>query len=440
MTLPPVLATLAVLCAAGWLWRAAWQRLRVPPAVSLMALGALAGPSGLALAPEAYTDVSTLLSKAAFALLLVRAGLSLEASTLKRVLLTGSILGTFPVLVELLVVTGISRLMLFSRWDMALLAGFLIAAVSPAVVLPTMLRVKERGLGAALLVPDRAMAQTIINAFVAQTGIVLLLRWISPAEGDPALAMSLLLLPLSVVGGIALGTGLGILFPAGLARTAAGGGASLGAAILACAIGAAAYFGGPLLHLENVFATVAAGHLVRRRLDSVAPEGVDASEAVRKRLAGAWRVAEIVLFANLGAAIDLAQLGGGLVLVGAGVIATALGARVITVALLLKKSRLNGREQTYLSMAHLPKATIQAVFGAVPLATFIAHGQAHLEGDGHAILILSVIAIVGTAPLGAVLLEQTARRLLRRDGHRAAAAWPDEPKRKRRADAASAIR
>jgi hypothetical protein len=91
-------------------------------------------------------------------------------------------------------------------------------------------------------------------------------------------------------------------------------------------------------------------------------------------------------------------------------------------------------------MAHLPKATIQAVFGAVPLATFVAHGQAHLEGDGHAILILSVLAIVATAPLGVVLLERTARVLLRRDGHRAAASWPDEPRRKRAADAAAAIR
>ncbi|MBZ0270165.1 hypothetical protein K8I85_18585, partial [bacterium] len=87
-----------------------------------------------------------------------------------------------------------------------------------------------------------------------------------------------------------------------------------------------------------------------------------------------------------------------------------------------------------------PKATIQAVFGAVPLATFAAHGQTHLEADGQAILILSVLAIVATAPLGAVLLERTARLLLRRDGHRAAAAWPDEPKRKRRADAAASIR
>jgi len=393
---------LLALCAVGWGWRAAGRKARIPPAVSLMLLGALAGPSVLDLAPRAYLDAAPLLSKVAFTLLLLRAGLALDPVTLRAVILTGSILGTIPVAVELGVVAGVSRLMLFPRWDLAILTGFLIAAVSPAVVLPTMLAVKERGLGAGLHVPDRAMAQTILNAFVAQTGIVLMLRAISPEAGAPGPFAGLALLPLAVAGGVALGALLGRAAP-----LAGGGGVVLSAAMAGLA--AVAYFGGAALRLENVFATVALGATLRRRLQTGT---VDRSRPHRDHLARAWLLAEIVLFANLGAAVDLAQLGGGLVLVGLGVIAAALGARVIVVALLLRKSRLNGREQTYLALAHLPKATIQAVFGAVPLATFGRHGQVHLESEGQAILILSVLAIVATAPIGAVLLERTAVRLL----------------------------
>jgi solute carrier family 9B (sodium/hydrogen exchanger), member 1/2 len=406
----PAALALVALVAAGWGWRSAGRALGIPPAVSLMVLGAAAGPSGLGAVPADYLATAPVLSKAAFTLLLLRAGLALDPATLHAVVRTGAILGTVPVAVELGVVAAISRLMLFARWDLAILAGFLIAAVSPAVVLPTMLAVKERGLGRARHVPDRAMAQTIVNAFVAQTGIVLLLRGISPGDGGTGALTGLVLLPAALLGGVGAGVLLGHALPRRAARNADGSRAgALPRTVAIAALGAAAYFGGAALQLENVFATVAVGAVVRRRLQA---GGADLSEPHRKHLNAAWQVAEIVLFVNLGAAVDLRQLGGGIVLVGLGIIAAALGARVITVAALLKRSRLTARERTYLALAHLPKATIQAVFGVVPLAAFVRHGQVHLQSEGQAMLILSVLAIVATAPIGALLLERTAVRFL----------------------------
>jgi NhaP-type Na+/H+ or K+/H+ antiporter len=95
-----------------------------------------------------------------------------------------------------------------------------------------------------------------------------------------------------------------------------------------------------------------------------------------------------------------------------GVIAVALAVRVIASHLLSIATELTSSERTYLAYSNLPKATIQAVFGAAPLIAFRAYGDEELIGDGQTLLIMAVLAIIVTAPIGAVLLESTADRLL----------------------------
>ena len=402
-----VTATVVAFCLVGFPWRALGRRLRVPPAVSLMILGALIGTSGLDLLPDVYAAHAGRLSKGAFVVLLLRAGLALDPRTLRAIFLPALAFGLVPVAFELVAVAGLSRAWLFGDMSIAILAGFLVAAVSPAVVLPTMLAVKEQGLGAARFVPDRIMGQTVVNALVAQVGILTLLDVVSPPPGSEASWDRLLFLPLALAAGIAIGCTVGFMTRVDALVRRPKPSAHHAAATILVVVGLVVYFGVSAFKLESVFATLAIGIMVRRRLggDDVVP--------LRDDLKRLWLVAEVILFVNLGAAVDLSKLRGADILIAILVIeAIALSVRLASVVLIARWTCLVASERRYLAMSHVPKATIQAVFGTLPLLTFRDHGQAHFEGDGQTLLIMAVLAIVATAPAGAVLLERTARRLL----------------------------
>ncbi len=415
-----LLLTVAGLCAVGWPLNALLKRARVPPAVSLMALGVLVGPSVLDLLPDAWLNARSTLSKAAFVVLLLRAGLGVHTGGLRVVLPPAIAFGTIPVAAELLALVGFGRIMVFDRLDIAVLCGFLIAAVSPAVILPLVLDQKDLGRGAARLVPDRVIGQTVVNAFVAQTGILLLLDVICPPQGWEGAGRALMLLPLSVAGGLALGTGAGLLtrLDAALPRTGAPASPSRVRVIALAALGIAliVYFGGARLGLENVFATLALGVVLRRRLESC-------ERNLRGELKRIWLVAEIVLFVNLGSAIDLGKLSDlRLIALLFAVMAGALAIRVVVAHLLATRTSLTPRERLYCTAAHVPKATIQAVFGAYPLTVFLERcsDQPQIVDDGHTLVVMAALAIVVTAPLGAVLLDRLAPGLLAPDAEKTA--------------------
>ncbi len=408
------IATLFALCAVGFFLRAVLQRVHVPPAVSLMALGVCAGPSVLDLLPEPWLDLRPVLSSAAFVVLLLRAGFAIPLAGLRAVVMPAIVFGTIPVAAELLALTGLSKAFLFGNWETALLCGFLIAAVSPAVILPTMLNQKDLHRGAARLVPDRIMGQTVVNAFVAQTGILILVDAIAPPAGarDPLLV--LFQLPLALLGGIIVGVAAGLALridpllgapadsPPPRSRVCA-------ASVLALLGALAVYFGCRKLTLENVFAVLAVGVMLRRRFDWCEP-------ALRAELRRVWMVAEIVLFANLGTQIDLGKLTDPsfvtLLLV---LIAGALGLRIVVAHLLARTTGLTHSERNYTTIGHIPKATIQAVFGAYPLTVFMERvpDDTILIDNGKTLLMMSVLAIIATAPLGAVLLDRLGERWLR---------------------------
>ena len=397
---------LAALCAVGYPLRAALVRCHVPPAVSLMALGVCVGPSILHLLPHDWLASRSVLSKAAFVVLLLRAGLGLPPTRLRGVIGPALLFGIIPVAVELLALAGLSRT-IFDRWDLCILAGFLIAAVSPAVILPTMLTQKDLGRGASRFVPDRIIGQTIVNAFVAQTGILL---FISVATNEADVARTMALLPVTLLGGFLVGATAGWLLRVDplLRRNSGSAGNPCLAAYLALAMAMAVYFGCAELGLETVFATLTIGVVLRRRLDAYEPQ-------LRVELKRIWGIAEIVLFVNLGSQIDINRLGeAGLLMNLAAIVAAALTLRLLVAHLLGYCTQLTAHERAYATVANIPKATIQAVFGAVPLAVFLERrpDDAVLQDAGQTLLVMAVLAIVMTAPLGAVLIDRLGARWL----------------------------
>jgi Kef-type K+ transport system membrane component KefB len=375
--------------------------------VSLILLGVLLGPSISDLLPAAWNDHGPWLSRAAFCLLLLRAGIAFDSAMLRRVVRHSIGFGTIPVAAELIVVTLLSRLLFFESWTVALLGGFLVAAVSPAVVLPTMLAVKERGLDAHA-VPDRIMGQTIVNSFIAQTGILILISALTPAINGVGVGQQLLTFPVCLVGGLVVGMLVGSVAPISQTEVRLNSGRKgdyLNTLTgVTCAM--LVYFICGAIGLENVFATIAVGVMLRHRIGN-------ALGSMQSDLAKLWKWAEIVLFVSLGSVIDLGSISGGTLVISLiGVIVAALAVRALTAYGLSLLAELTTSERIYLAYSNLPKATIQAVFGAAPLIAFTAHGDAELIGYGQTLLIMAVLAIIVTAPVGAVLLENTADHLL----------------------------
>lgn len=399
------LITLLALAALGFPLRSALLRWHIPPAVSLMTLGAIVGPNVLDLLPTDWLSRATVLSKSAFVILLLRAGLSLQGRTLRSIAVPALLFGALPVAAEAGVLIGLTRATLFSDWNLCILAGVLIAAVSPAVILPTMLAQKDLGRGSERLVPDRIMGQTIVNAFIAQTAILMLVDIVAPIESDPT--SRLLCLPLAVLGGIAVGGIAGLVLrvdPILAPRTT---GRVRVATSIAVVAAIAVYFGCGELGLETVFATLALGVILRRRLETHEP-------LLRAELRRFWSVAEIVLFANLGAQIQLSRLlEGGTIALLLGTMATALAARLVVAHLMARATPLTDSERRYATVAHIPKATVQAVYGAYPLFVFKKHEMsAEIVAAGDTLLVMAALAIVATAPLGAILLDRLGARWL----------------------------
>jgi len=257
------------------------------------------------------------------------------------------------------------------------------------------------------------MGATVINAFIAQTGILALLDHMTPPHPDTAV-----LIPLHwpVAGRLMVGLGIGVLLGVvvgaclPLPRVPAEGSGSVKprrrATLLIALTGVAVYFAGRRLGFESVFATLAVGALVHRRL------GLSALH-VERGLRRIWSFAEILLFANLGMRISVSHLTDPRLLAYLFIlIAVSLGFRIRSAYYVARWGGLPAPESTYVSLAQIPKATIQAVFGALPLQRFLEAEAQELVPAGSTLLVAAVLAIVMTAPAGAVVLDRWAKTLM----------------------------
>ncbi len=393
------------LIAVGFPLRAMGRKLKIPPAAILITLGVLASTNGFDLIPESYQSIRSQLSIAAFVVLLLRAGLGMEPKAMGGMIPGIVVLGVIPALAEMTFIAGSARLFLFDRWDLSLLSAFLIAAVSPAVILPTMLDQKQKGRGGPRLVPDRIMGFAVVNSFVAKTAIVLLLGFIVGSKGHSDVGRELALLPLRVLGGVLLGFLSGRvlvkLFPQGRDNQTliwAGSGV-----VLLTALGL--YFREASLGIEGVFAVLALGLGVRLGRPTIADQ-------FKEKFNGLWAVAEIPLFVNVGMLIDLGRLSNFSLVIGLlGLLTLGLAFRKWAAWFCSAASDLTRSERFYVTLAQVPKATIQAAFGPIVFAQLGAMGP-ELSEAGQLMLIMAVLAIAATAPIGAVVLDRWGGRLL----------------------------
>lgn len=398
-----MLTSLALIFLIGSALASLAQLLKLPRIIGLLATGILLGPHVLDLLDPSILSVSSDLRQMALVIILLKAGLSLNIADLKKVGRPAVMMAFVPATFEILAYVLFAPSILHISLTDAAVMGAVMGAVSPAVVVPRMVALMEERRGTAKGIPQMILAGASCDDIYV---IVLFTTFVAMAQGGSFHAGDLLQVPVSICFGALLGIFAGILlsrlfdlaFHHGhMIRNSNKIFLILGTSFLLLA--AETWLKG-ILSLSGLLAVVAMACTLQRS----APSTVTAR--LSEKLGKLWIAAEILLFVLVGAAVDIRytmNAGAPAVLM----IFLALSIRSLGVLLCLWRTPLNKKERLFCVIAYLPKATVQAAIGSLPLSMGLACGEI--------VLSVAVLSILISAPLGAIGIDTTAARLLEKE-------------------------
>lgn len=389
-----MLTSLAVIFLTGILLSQILKRVGLPSLIGMLLAGIIIGPYALNLLDSTILTISPDLRQLALVIILMRAGLSLDLNDLKKAGRPAMLLCFVPACFEIVATLFIApKFFGVSLLDAAII-GSVIAAVSPAVVVPSMLKLMEEGYGIDKSIPQMIMAGASVDDIFV---IVLFTTFTTLASGGSFSPSSLLNIPISIVLGLALGTLVGWLVSVLFRKT------PLNNSIKVIILLSLAYL---MLAFENLLkgtlsvsgllAVMAMGVVVFR----IIPTTGDNISASLSRL---WVGAEILLFVLVGATVDVKYaLSYGFSVVG--FLLLVLAFRMLGVYVSLIGTNLTTKERIFTMVAYIPKATVQAAIGGIPLAMGLECGSL--------VLTIAVLSILITAPLGAIGIDFLYKKLL----------------------------
>lgn len=397
-----VLGSLGIILVIGFTLGEIAKKIKLPTLVGYLIAGILLGSNVLNILDGSLLDISGGIRNSALIIILIRAGLSLNLKDLKRVGRPALLLSFIPAIFEITGYALFGTLLFNVNIIEALVIGSILSAVSPAVVVPRMVDLIEKRYGTKKGIPQMILAAASLDdVFV----IVLFTTFLGLLQEENVAYLDFVNVPLSIILGIIGGAIVGFLlarvFNAMKQRKQAF--STIVQAVLVLS------FGFILYNLEEVLSYIIAfsgliavmsmGVALMSVLDSKEIEGVKLSQVFH----ALWVPAQILLFALVGVAVNIQYtLDAGLYALL--IIFLALIFRTIGVYLSLLGTSLNGREKMFVIFSYLPKATVQAAIGGVPLALGLAVGPLALS--------ISVVGILVTAPLGAFLIDATYQKLL----------------------------
>ena len=380
-----------------WLFR----RAHVPGLIGLLLLGVLFGPYGLGrLSPELLA-ISADLRLVALIVILLRAGFELSRDVLARVGRLALLLSCVPAVIEGAAITALGPHLLGLSYLESAILGSMLAAVSPAVVVPLMIQFIEQRRGAEKGIPTLVLAASSIDdVFVIVIYSVLIGIYTGQ---EVSIAWKLAGIPISILLGIAVGLaagwGLYLLFRRFNPRATKRVLIILGISVL---LVQAERMLEDVLPFAALLAVMAIGFIILEKHEHYAHE-------LSAKLGKLWVFAEIVLFTMVGAQVDV-RLAWQTGLAGAAVIGLGLVARSAGTYICLLGSNLSRGERLFVVIAYCPKATVQAAIGAAPLAAMRLAGMD--TGPGEIMLAVAVLSILLTAPMGAWAIAWSGKRLL----------------------------
>ena len=389
-----MLLSLSLIMIVGFSLSGILGKLRLPGLLGMILTGIALGPFALDLISDDILNISAELRQIALIIILTRAGLAIDIKDLKRVGRPAILMCFVPATFEIVAVTLLAPPLLGVSLLEAAIMGAVLAAVSPAVIVPRMLHLMESGYGKDKSIPQLIMAGASVDDIYV---IVLFTAFMGIYSGSGFDASAIISVPIAILLGMLLGIASGLIlvwiFKKFHMRDTVKVLILLSTAFLFVSLEA---FLKPYVPVSGLLAVMALGATLLKSYEVLA-------KRLKGKFSKIWVGAEIMLFVLVGAAVDIRYLmyaGFGAVLL----ITLALVVRMVGVQLSLAKTQLTFKERLFCSIAYLPKATVQAAVGAIPLSAGVAAGQT--------ILTVAVLAIIITAPLGAIGIDATYKKWL----------------------------
>lgn len=389
-----MLTSLAYILILGCLFAGIFNRLKLPGLIGMILAGMILSPYALNLLDDSLLLISSDLRQIALIIILTRAGLSLDIKDLKQIGRPAILMSFLPALFEIAAFTLIAPIVLGISTLEGMLMGCVIAAVSPAVIVPRMIKIKNEGYGENKKIPQLILAgASLDDVFV----IALFTVCLGLVQTQDINLISLINVPLSILTGIGFGMTVGYVLSQFYRKIHVRDSSKI---VVLLAIS--------FLMIE--FETILEPYLPLSSLIAVMTMGIALNrfnETLANRLSTKynklWVGAEVILFGLVGATVNVQaamQLGFLSIIL----ITVCLLVRSVGVATCLIKTKFNRNEKLFCIISYLPKATVQAAIGGIPLAMGLACGEK--------ILSVAVISILISAPVGALLIDATYKKFL----------------------------
>lgn len=398
-----MLASLSLIFLVGLAMGAICQKLKMPRIIGMLVTGIVLGPYVLDFLDPSILSISSELRKLALIIILLKAGLSLDLKDLKKAGRPAILMSFVPATCEIAGYILFAPLLLGINRIEAAVMGAVLGAVSPAVVIPRMVMLMEEKYGTKKAIPQMIMAGASCDDIFV---IVLFTTFLSMAQGGSADIIDFVNIPVSIVLGILLGAvtgyGLYLFFETSYAHKHCVRNSTKVIIVLGFSMLLVSVEG--LLEgkvsVSGLLAVVSMACVIKIKSTAFV------SKRLSEKFGKLWIAAEVVLFVLVGAAVDIRYtLSAGIAAVF--MIFIALIFRTAGVLICTIKTKLNMKERIFCVIAYLPKATVQAAIGSVPLAAGLACGKI--------ILSVAVLAIIITAPLGALGIDNTYKKLLEKE-------------------------
>lgn len=377
---------------AGWVCR----KVKLPGLIGMLFTGIILGPYVLNMLDSSILLVSADIRKIALVIILTRAGLTLNLEDLKKVGRPAFLMCFVPATFEMIGMIILAPRLLDVSLIEAAVIGAVVAAVSPAVVVPKMIKLMEDGYGTKQGIPQLILAGASVDDVYV---IVMFTAFTSLAQGGNVSVMSFVNIPVSImfgiIIGIIIGKALAVVWKKLHIRDTVKAAIFLSVALLLVDIEAS-------LNIPITFASLISVMFIGIALKKDRPE---VAFRLSQKYNKMWVWAEVMLFVLVGATVDI----GYVAYAGVSSIVIIIGAlifRMAGVALCMAGTKLKLKERAFCMLAYTPKATVQAAIGGVPLSMGLA--------CGNTVLTVAVLAIIITSPLGAFAIDMTYRKLLKK--------------------------